>query len=419
MKDIDNKLDIILRQKLLMGYNPSMNLNENISIVKDSINKKEKLEEQFGAGMAMLAKGLGGAGITSGAGAAAGVIAGTTLAVAGGAYGLYLISNFIQGFGRRAPRERISFFCQYCKDRVKPQNIDSGKMARIANQLYKAYRQQGFLGTGLGTNEEGAYDAFRKLKNFEEFCSLVQVFESRFNRRLYDYIKNEHWRTQELMKIMNIIDPLYIRFTEETIENVAPCLINLIRRRTNNPNFSASTTFPSGGIDIPADEQMKNPTLKAGGGIKIISLIPNPSTRINWRTQDSRIKGYTECAQNGCVVFVALDGTRHFIDQCYRGKKVIPQPNRTCPNGFTVPQDGIYKLCTTGQPVVDMQKCLGINQDGKFGTATLRALKAQKNVETFTVAQLATLCPSVPPPPPPVPTDENPFEGNDISLNEF
>lgn len=419
MKNIDNKLDIILRQKLLMGYNPSMNLNENISIVKDSVNKKEKLDEAYGSGMAMLTTALGGGGITSGAGAAAGVIAGTTLAVAGGIAGVFLIANFVQGFGRRGPRERISFFCQYCKDRVKPQNIDSGKIARIANQLYKAYRQQGFLGTGLGTNEEGAYDAFRKLKNFEEFCSLVQVFEARFNRRLYDYIKNEHWRTQELMKIMNIIDPLYIRFTEETIEDVAPCLINLIRRRTNNRNFSVSTPFPSGGIDIPADEQMKNPTLKAGGGIKIISLIPNPSTRINWRTQDSRIKGYTECAQNGCVVFVALDGTRHFIDHCYREGKVIPQPNRTCPSGFTVPQDGIYKICTTGQPVVDMQKCLGINQDGKFGTTTLNALRTQKGVDRFTVAQLATLCPTVPPPPPPPTTDENPFEGNDISLNEF
>jgi hypothetical protein len=168
MKDIDNKIDIILRQKLLMGYNPSMNLNENISIVKDSINKKEKLDEQFG-GMAMIAKGLAG-GITAGAAPSALLIPGVGAAIAGGIAGAFLIANFVQGFSRRAPKERISFFCQYCKDRVKPQNVDSGKIARIANQLYKAYRQQGFLGTGLGTNEEGAYDAFRKLKNFEEFC---------------------------------------------------------------------------------------------------------------------------------------------------------------------------------------------------------------------------------------------------------
>ena len=416
MKDIDNKIDIILRQKLLMGYNPSMNLNENISIVKDSINKKEKLDEQFG-GMAMIAKGLAG-GITAGAAPSALLIPGVGAAIAGGIAGAFLIANFVQGFSRRAPKERISFFCQYCKDRVKPQNVDSGKIARIANQLYKAYRQQGFLGTGLGTNEEGAYDAFRKLKNFEEFCSLVQVFEQRFNKRLYDYIKNEHWRTQELMTIMNIIDPLYLRFTNKTIEEITPCLINLIRRRTNNRNFSASTQFPSAGIDIPADEQMKNPILKRHGGIKIISLIPNPETKINWRTKDSRLKGYTECAQNGCVVFVAQDGTKHFIDQCYSARRV---PNRTCPSGFVTPQDGVYKLCTTGQPVIDMQKCLGINQDGKFGTTTLNALKAQKQVDKFTVAQLATLCQGTPPPPPPppVPKDDNPFEGNDISLNEF
>lgn len=418
MKDIDNKIDIILRQKLLMGYNPSMNLNENVSIVKNSINSKEKLDEVAMIPAPVLAAQVaGGGGVTAGALGSSLLIPGVGLAIAGGIAGAFLIANFVQGFGRRGPRERISFFCQYCKDRVKPQNIDSGKIARIANQLYKAYRQQGFLGTGLGTNEEGAYDAFRKLKNFEEFCSLVQVFEARFNRRLYDYIKNEHWRTQELMKIMNIIDPLYLRFVNDTIEDVAPCLINLIRRRTNNPNFSASTPFPSGGINIPADEQMRNPTLKAGGGIKIISLIPNPSTRINWRTQDSRIKGYTECAQNGCVVFVALDGTRYFIDQCYRGGG-DRQRNRTCPNGFTAPQDGIYKICTTGQPVVDMQKCLGINQDGKFGTTTLNALRTQKGVDRFTVAQLATLCQTQPPPPPPV-IDDNPFEGNDISLNEF
>ena len=77
MKDIDNKLDIILRQKLLMGYNPSMNLNENISIVKDSVNKKEKLEEIVlpAAAAALGTKALATGFVT---------VAGPVLAVAGG-----------------------------------------------------------------------------------------------------------------------------------------------------------------------------------------------------------------------------------------------------------------------------------------------------------------------------------------------
>ena len=31
MENIDNKIDILMRQKLLMNYNPSMNLDENIN----------------------------------------------------------------------------------------------------------------------------------------------------------------------------------------------------------------------------------------------------------------------------------------------------------------------------------------------------------------------------------------------------
>jgi hypothetical protein len=342
MEYIDKKIDIILRQKLLMGYNPKLNLNENISTIKTSNNNKQILNEWIPI----------------------------VLAVSGGIAGVAAIANFMQGFARRGPRERIGQFCQFCKDKVKPQNVDSSKIAKIANQLYKAYREQGFLGTGLGTNEEGAYDAFRQLKNFEEFCVLVQVFESRFNKRLYDYIKNEHWRTVELKKILDIIDPLYVKFGNGAIQNVASCLINLIRRRTNNRNFSTTTPFPSAGIDIPGDDLMKNPTLKKHGGIKIISLIPNPETNVNWRTQDSRIKGYTECAQNGCVTFVAQDGTRHFIDHCYKTNKPQPRPQ---PQPGPQPQP---------QPRPQPQ-------------------------------------PGPQPQPQPVSIDNNPFEGNDISLNEF
>lgn len=463
MKSIDEKIDIILRQKLLMGYKPELNLNENYEQLNEAeprnlSNKivgaagsyavKQALKR--GAARAAARAATNAAATTAATGAAATNAAATTAAVGvtgaeaaaggaaataagglttatiaaigaaglGGIAGIFLIANFVQGWGRKGPKERISFYCSFCKEHANPTGYDASKVRKIANDLYTAYAAKGFLGSGIGTDEEGAYAAFGKLSSWDEFCGLVKVFESNYNKRLYDYIKNEHWRTVELMKILNIITPLFERRVREQIIPITNCLINLIKRRFN-PSFTITTPIPSGGFNIPGnDTNLKNPVLIRKGGIKIFSLVPN-AEGLNWRTNDSTIKGFTRCAQNGCVEFVdKATNTVYLIDQCYRAGRIIPTPDRSCPNGYQPPLDGIYKLCTSGQPVVEMQKCLSLNPDGKFGTSTLNALSTQKRITEFKAQDVASLCnnnnPIIP-----KKSDFDWLEGEDLTIQEF
>jgi len=461
MKSIDEKIDIILRQKLLMGYKPELNLNENYEQLNEAeprylTNKIARAASNYAisqglkraaattaartaattaatnaaattaATNAAATTAVGVTGAEAGAGsvaAAAGsglgltAITGIAAASLGGIAGLFLIANFVQGWGRKGPKERISFYCTFCKEHANPTNYDANKIRKIANDLYTAYRAKGFLGSGLGTDEEGAYAAFGKLESWDEFCALVKVFENNYNKRLYDYIKNEHWRTVELMKILNIITPLFERRVREQIIPITNCLINLIKRRFN-PSFTITTPIPSGGFNIPGtDTNLKNPVLIRKGGIKIFSLVPN-AEGLNWRTNDSTIKGFTRCAQNGCVEFVDKATNKiYLIDHCYRAERIIPNPDRSCPNGYQPPLDGVYKLCTSGQPVIDMQKCLNINPDGKFGRSTLNALSTQKNVTQFTAQDVARLCDNNIPIP--NKSDFDWLEGEDLTIQEF
>ena len=462
MKSIDEKIDIILRQKLLMGYKPELNLNENYEQLNEAKPRNIVNNLANAAGSYAIKQGLkraaartaartaatnaaattaaattaatnaaattavgvtgaeaagGGIAATTASGLGLTAIAGIAAASLGGIAGLFLIANFVQGWGRRGPKQRISFYCSFCKEHANPTNYDASKIRKIANDIFTAYSAKGFLGSGIGTDEEGAYAAFGKLSSWDEFCALVKVFENNYNKRLYDYIKDEHWRTVELMKILNIITPLFERRVREQIIPITNCLINLIKRRFN-PSFTITTPIPSGGFNIPGnDTNLKNPELIRKGGIKIFSLVPN-AEGINWRTNDSSIKGFTRCAQNGCVEFVdKATNTIYLIDHCYRARR-IPNPDRSCPNGYQPPSDGVYKLCTSGPPVVEMQRCLGINADGKFGTSTLNELSRQKRITEFKAQDVASLCnnnnPIIP-----KKSDFDWLEGEDLTIQNF
>lgn len=66
-----------------------------------------------------------------------------------------------------------------------------------------------------------------------------------------------------------------------------------------------------------------------------------------------------------------------------------PQPSRKYK-----PCTGTYTYGCMGDAIAQVQKCLGIDPDGKFGPVTLRTLKAKANMESFTDADIQKICAS-------------------------
>jgi hypothetical protein len=400
MENIDKKIDVLLRQKLLMGYNPSDNLNENI---ENAASSKKLLNEGFPL--------------------VALVIGGITM----GGWGIW---NFADGAGRNVVRNKIEDFFNFCKRNRNPLNVDRTKTNNIAKELWTAFEKKGFLGTGIGTDEEGVYDALKKLSSIGEFCSVIDEYYRDYAQggsSLWREIKDEMWRTAELEKVEAILAKLYDKAQQDLGQRTS-CLVKLIKRRFN------TTTLPTGGTLLIAATSNKD--IDAHGGIVLKGLFPD-ATGINWETKDGQIKGVTTCAQNGCVIFQLSNGCKYLIDQCNpSGKGCIGAATggaatggaggggavggRFCPNGYKPPTDGVYKKCKSGDPVKKVQQCLGVNDDGKFGPRTLRALRIQKGVESFKEENIPSICaasvnqPVTPSPAPPTQANNYGYQPLDV-----
>jgi len=375
MENIDKKIDVLLRQKLLMGYNPSDNLNENI---ENSASNKTLLNEFALAAILVGAAYVGGFTMTG--------------------WGIW---NFVDGAGRNVVRNKIEDFFNFCKRNRNPLNVDRTKTNNIAKELWIAFERKGFLGSGIGTDEEGVYNALKKLSSIGEFCSVIDEYYRDYAQggsSLWREIKDEMWRTAELEKVEAILAKLYSQAQQDLGQRTS-CLVKLIKRRFN------TTTLPTGGtLPITATS---NKDIDAHGGIVLKGLFPD-ATGINWETKDGQIKGVTTCAQNGCVIFQGSNGCKYLIDQCNpSGKGCIGAAatggggagggaavvgGRFCPNGYKPPTDGLYKKCTSGDLVKKVQECLGVNVDGKFGPRTLRALRIKKGVESFKEENIPSIC---------------------------
>lgn len=77
-----------------------------------------------------------------------------------------------------------------------------------------------------------------------------------------------------------------------------------------------------------------------------------------------------------------------------------PEPGKT--EGGYKPCTGTYSYGCYAVAIGEVQKCLGLLVDNKFGPKTLAALKAKANMETFTDSDIAVICkaantPQVPP----------------------
>lgn len=402
MENIDKKIDVLLRQKLLMGYNPSDNLNENI---ENSASNKKLLNEAFPF---------------------------VALAYVGGiTMGGWAIWNFADGAGRNVVRNKIEDFFNFCKRNRNPLNVDRTKTNNIAKELWTAFEKKGFLGFGIGTDEEGVYNALKKLSSIGEFCSVIDEYYRDYAQggsSLWREIKDEMWRTAELEKVEAILTKLYDQAQQDLGQRTS-CLVKLIKRRFN------TTTLPTGGTLLISATSNKD--IDSHGGIVLKGLFPD-TTGFNWETKDGQIKGVTTCAQNGCVIFQGSNGCKYLIDQCNpSGKGCIGAAatggaatggaggggavgGRFCPDGYNPPTDGVYKRCTSGDLVKKVQQCLGVNDDSKFGPRTLRALRIQKGIESFREENIPSICastpdnPVTPPPAPPTPANDYGYQPLDV-----
>jgi peptidoglycan hydrolase-like protein with peptidoglycan-binding domain len=415
MEDIDKKIDIILRQKLLMGYDPKLNLNENISTTKNLINEQQLLMEAIPIVPILVG---------------AAYVGGFTMT----GWGIW---NFVDGSGRYVVRNKIEDFFNFCKRNKNPLRVDTTKTKAIAKELWVAFERKGFLGSGIGTDEQGVYNALKKLSNIGEFCSVINQYYNNYAQggsSLWREIKDELWRTAELEKVEEILSKLYDDAQRQVGQNTS-CLVKLIKRR-----FNTNTIPTTGSLEIVAT---RNRDIDQHKGIKLMGLYPN-ANGINWETMDGQIKGVTQCHSNGCVIFQGTNGCQYFIDHCNPSGKGCVRGGgeqggggqqqggggqqgggvtRFCPNGFQSPSDGVYKKCSKGEPVKKLQQCLGVTVDGFFGPNTFNALQSQKQVTQFTEQDLAKLCQSnvvVPPVVPP--TTTNKFDwlgGEDLSIENF
>ena len=102
MENIDEKIDIVLRQRLLMGYDPKLNLNENVLTTKNLVNEQQLLSE-FIVPVLIGAAYVGGFTMTG--------------------WGIW---NFVDGSGRYVVRNKIEDFFNapyYVYSDNKPYNL--------------------------------------------------------------------------------------------------------------------------------------------------------------------------------------------------------------------------------------------------------------------------------------------------------
>ena len=332
MENIDNKIDILMRQKLLMNYNPSMNLDENIN----AYAKKDLIFETKAGMLRNLlrwTKGLatkGGGGLLKGIGKSLGFLWGLSPKIITIPVILFILNWFRRRSGRQGSVNLIRGLfdlCNQIEDNIQPDQ----RHEQSAKELDYAFKKGWKIGA-LGVDVDGVINVFKKSYTFGDFCKRNKAYNDR-------YARNGQLRlVDELLKADNFgaaerVDRLW----DEALSKVEKNVIEGIKQIETQQRGSSPNPPPD------------------GGGTPSPGPAPAPDA----------------------------------------GGTGTTPPRRFCPDGYSAPTDGVYKKCTIGKPVETLQACLGLGIDGKFGPRTEKKLMVEKGIKEFTESQLAQICPPV------------------------
>ena len=182
------------RMKLMMKYDSSKTLTENVEVIKEQGGKGAATTAAATTGGALVGAGVGAALPTSvaigaagtgaaGTGVASGVVyglsgalgvgLGTAGAIVGGAAALALTPLIYWMVTKDNAKGKIDKIFKYCStDRDKINKVARGlsdaEIRNLSDRMYTAMK-------GLGTNND-LYAAFNELKTASDFCAIVDRF---------------------------------------------------------------------------------------------------------------------------------------------------------------------------------------------------------------------------------------------------
>jgi len=159
------------RIKLMMKYDTSKTLNENVESIQQPVNEIAPLIPLVGAGIAWLAKGLGVSAAVAGA-AGAGSLAGIgTLiySVQGGGDAFIKTQTFFQG-------------CSSLDSKLKPTQ-SKGDHREAADTIYNAIQ-------GIGTDEDAIRGAIASMETVADLCAMYKYYTRTYGD-LYDDLDSD------------------------------------------------------------------------------------------------------------------------------------------------------------------------------------------------------------------------------------
>jgi hypothetical protein len=422
MEKIDNKIDILLRQKLLMNYNPSMNLTENINTYSNKnsvIESKSAVVKKIRDAASNALKSFGGKSVKVGKFIGKGLVN-----ISGAIFNRYTLARiwkispvsisasfiyFVYRLVRRSNTELykddiVGIFAQ-CK---KVLDTPTDAHIKQAEQLNYALNE-GFKIGRLGVDVKEVTRIFQSIDTIGELCLVNNAFNTKYAstgqrgvlvKQLLSYDNFDATvRTKALANVLN-----NLKSGIDTVE--VDCVQHLLIK--NRLSFTTERPY----VQI---KETLNPDLQKHGGIIIYE-------GNKWKTTDGKINGEYSCdtenpkeiqfrsgscvyyitesekAKEGCigkkdVAATSPDKSADSTAAAGSSGAIGSTATKLCPTGYSPPIGGVYKQCTIGEPIKVVQRCLGgLVDDGKFGIKTLNQLRVLKGTEQFTEEDIPKIC---------------------------
>ena len=240
-----NPQEALERMKLMMKYDSSKTLTENVEVIKEQGGKGAVTTAAATTGGALLGAGVGAALPTSvaigaagtgaaGTGAASGLVyglagslgvgLGTAGAIVGGAAALALTPLIYWMVTKDNAKGKIDKIFKYCttdRDKINkvPRGLSDAEIRNLSDRMYTAMK-------GLFTNND-LYAAFNELKTASDFCAIVDRFSKDWAGEgdgdllewLDDDIDSDSDWNKIYIPIRNVVEDTLLNVADDTIKD--------------------------------------------------------------------------------------------------------------------------------------------------------------------------------------------------------